>query len=155
MAIGKALPYDQFGGLLVRAANPQWDDPQAGAYMFALATSSYAPAFAHTTAADLGVAVITTGDGAPIAATNRTVQDVLGKAYIRSNPANFGTTVTITAKYLLCLMPVTSNTYTTTAKLCWYVDLDDTSTNASLVVTASSFEVSQSTNGWISIARGV
>lgn len=151
MAVGTVTKYNGFEKQIGADANRQWDDATAGNIMFCLAGSAYTPAATHSTTADLA-GVITTGDGAPIAATALAIDNTTtaGSTYYDSADANFGTTVTITAKYLIAVMPVTAGTFdAATSKLLFYVDLNTASGSATVSSTASDFLVYAPANGWI------
>lgn len=152
MAIGTVTKYNQWEDVTGGDASRQWDDATAGSVMFVLAKATYTPAATHTTVANIGtsdVDYIETGDGAPIAATTLDIDatTTAGTAYYDSDAANFGASVTVTAKYLIAVQPVTANTFASTAKLLWYVDLD--SGGGSVSSTASTFSVDAATNGWV------
>lgn len=154
MAFGTITKFNQFESILIGDAGRQWDDATAGSCMFVLAKNTYTPDATHTTLANVGVAdtdYITTGDGLPINLTNPVIDDTTtaGSTYLDSDPANFGVSVTITAKYLMCVQPVVAGTSTTTDKLLWYVDLDDASGTASLAAIASDFVINAPINGWV------
>jgi hypothetical protein len=152
MAIGTVTKYNQFLDVIMGTDNRQWDDVSAGSGMFVLVTNGYTPAATHTTAADLGVNVITSGDGAPINVASAAVNNSTGTTWLTSANASFGSPVTIIAKYLICVQPVVAGTYASTAKLLWYLDLDTTSSSTSVSSTNSEFSVNVSANGWVSIA---
>ena len=149
MSLGTVQKYNQFPDLVLRSANRQWDDPAAGSAMFILATSTYTPSPAHSTAADLGANVITTGNGSPINVATPVQTLLANVTWFSSGGANFGNPVTITAKYLVCVQPVVAGNYAATAKLLWYVDLS--SGGGSLVVSAGSFNILPPVNGWVDI----
>ena len=151
MAVGSVTKYTQIFDLMLGDAFRQWDNATAGNIMFGLVTNGYTPSAAHTTAGDLSTNIITVGDGLPIAATSLAVNVNAGVTWMTSADAAFGNPVSITAKYLVCMQPVTAGTYASTAKLLWYVDLDNSSGSASITSTASEFTVHVPTNGWISI----
>jgi len=153
MAISAVTTYNQFEGLMLSTANRQWDDPTAGNIMYILASATYTPSVSDTTAAAIGANVIASGDGAPIAAASLAVDATTtpGSALLKSADAAFGAAVTITAKYLVAVQPVTPGTYASTAKLLWYVDLDDTSTASTVSSTTSTFSINQPAAGWVSI----
>lgn len=151
MAIGTVTKYNQFEKQIAADANRQWDDATAGNIMFCLASNAYTPAAAHTTTADV-TGLITAGDGAPIAATGLAIDNTTtaGSTYFDSDDVSFGTNVTIKAKYLICVQPVTANTFdASTSKLLFYVDLDTTSTSTTVSSVASDFVIYAPTNGWI------
>jgi len=148
MAVGTVTKYNQCDKQLFATANRQWDDSTAGNIMFCLCTSSYTPVATHTTTTDLA-GTITSGDGAPIAATGLAIDNTTtaGTTYYDSADANFGATVTITAKYLIAVQPVSANTFSaTTSKLLWYINLD--TGGGSIASVASDFVIIAPTNGW-------
>jgi hypothetical protein len=149
MAVGAVTKYTHLWDVLLGEANRQWDDATTGNIMFGLVTNGYTPSAAHTTAGDLSTNIITTGDGVPVNAASTAVNVSAGYTWITSGDAVFGDPVSITAKYLVCMQPVVAGTYASTAKLLWYVDLDDTSGSTSITSTASEFTVHTPTNGWI------
>jgi len=154
MAIGAVTKYNQMESVLLASANRQWDDATAGSSMFVLAKNTYTFDATDTTVADLGTAGvdwINSGDGAPINLTTPTIDaaTTAGSTYLDSDSANFGTTVTITAKFLICVQPVSAGTVASTSKLLWCIDLDDSSGTASKSSSASDFVINTPTNGWI------
>jgi hypothetical protein len=151
MAVGTVTKYNQFLDVIMGTADRQWDDGTAGSCMFVLVTSGYTPVATHTTAADLGANVITSGNGAPINVPSPAVNNTSGVTWLNSSNAAFGNPVTITAKYLVCIQPVTAATYATTAKLLWYVDLNTAGSGSSVSSTADVFTVNTPASGWISI----
>lgn len=153
MAIGQVTKYNGFQKNLMKANGRQWDDPAVGNLMFVLATEAYTPSAAHETAANIGAALITTGPGAPINLTGQSIDDTTtpGRIYFDSNPANFGSNVTISAKYLICVQPITPGTFANTAKLLWYVDLN-TLTPTSIANSINSvFRIDPPENGWLRV----
>lgn len=150
MAISSVIKFNQLESVLMSTATRQWDDATAGSCMFILADNTYTPNATHTTAASL-LGIITAGDGAPINVSAPAIDATTfpGSTFLNSGAANFGVAVTITAKYLICVQPVTAAAFLgTTDKLLWYVDLDDTSTTASKASTASDFSINPPVNGW-------
>jgi hypothetical protein len=150
MALGTVENYNQMVDVLMSDANRNWDDATAGSNMFVLVTASYTPATTHTTGADLGANVITTGDGSPINVPSPAVNQLVAATWLNSGAADFGSAVTITAKYLICVQPVTAGTYASTAKLLWYVDLN-VGAGLSLSSTAAEFRILVPANGWLDI----
>ena len=151
MAIGTVTKYNGFEKLIAADANRQWDDSTAGNIMFCLAGNGYTPAATHSTTADLAD-VITSGDGAPVAATGLAIDNTTtpGSTYFDSDDMSFGTSVTITAKYLIAVQPVTANSFdASTSKLLFYVDLDTTSSSAEVSSVSSDFVIYAPANGWI------
>ena len=151
MAIGTVTKYNGFEKQITADANRQWDDATAGNIMFCLCGNGYTPSATHSTTANL-TDLITSGDGAPIAATGLAIDNTTtaGSTYFDSADANFGSNVTITAKYLIAVMPVTAGTFdASTSKLLFYVDLDTSSSSAEVSSITSDFVIYTPTNGWI------
>lgn len=151
MAIGTVTKYNQLESVLFAESGRQWDSASAGSAMFCLAGAAYTPSATHTTTANVGAALITSGDGAPINVANPTIDPatVPGTTYYDSDPADFGSPLTVDFKYLICVQPVTPGTFSaTTSKLLWYVDMN--TVNAAAVVSAVSGQVKifPATNGW-------
>ena len=152
MAMGTVTKFNQWEDVIGGDANRQWDDSTAGNVMFYLADGAVTPGATDTTIDDIGIYgtnTITAGDGAPIAATALAITPSGGTTYYDSAAANFGASVTISAKWLIATLPVAANTPASTAKLLWFVDLDDTSGTAEVSSTASTFSIAPTTNGWI------
>lgn len=152
MALGAVTKFNQMESVLLANADRQWDDATAGSCMFVLAKDTYTVAATHTTISNVGIAdtdYIATGDGAPVAVATPTIDATTtpGTTYLDSDPANFGSTVTITAKYLLCVQPVVAGTVASTSKLLWYVDLE--TLGGSKSSTSSDFLINQPANGWL------
>ncbi|MDD2885268.1 MAG: hypothetical protein PHT48_09520 [Dechloromonas sp.] len=155
MSIGTVTPYNQAPKILLSDAGRQWDDAAAGSLFFCLADENYTPSLSHTTTNDVGAALITAGDGVAIPVTGAAIDDTTeaGSTFLQSDHADFGVDVTITAKYLICVQPVTANTFSaTTSNLLWYVDLDDATTSAT-VSSNPDFAILQPVNGWIKLAK--
>lgn len=132
MSVGQVQLYNQAFSLLAADANTQWDAAASTSFTFILAASTYTPADTHTTVANLGVADtdwIQTGDGAPIVVPTRSITSVSGATRFLAGNANFGSSVTVTAKYLVCIEGDT--TVTSTDNLLWYQDLSQEGGSAS------------------------
>jgi len=150
MALGTVTKYNSLEKTVFDTANRQWNDATAGNIMFCLCGNGYTPAATHDTTTSLAD-LITAGDGAPIAATTLAINNTTtpGTTYYDSDDANFGAAVTITAKYLIAVQPVTAGTFSaTTSKLLFYVDLDTTNGTAEVSSIASDFVVYAPANGW-------
>lgn len=150
MAVGNVTKYNTLDSLF-DTANMQWNDATAGNIMFCLVTSSYTPVATHSTTSNLGANIIIAGDGAPVAATSVVLDSATtpGRTYFDTANVAFGNPVTITAKYLVAVQPVTPGTFSaTTSKLLFYVDLDDTSPSSSASALASTFTVFAPATGW-------
>lgn len=152
MPVGPVTKYNQLEKQLFDTANRQWNDAATGNIMFCLVSSGYTPAATHTTTADLGANLISAGDGATrVAATGLTVDNTTtpGTTYYDSNDVTWGASVTITAKYLVCVQPDTANTFSsTTSRLLFYVDLDTTDATSVAYVSSDEFKVIAPVNGW-------
>ena len=150
MAVGTVTKYNGMEKTLFATANRQWDDSAAGNVMFCLCSNAYTPAATHTVTSSLA-GIITAGDGAPISATSLTINNtaVPGSTFFASADVDFGSVVTITAKYLICVQPVTAGTFSaTTSVLLWYLDLDTTSSSTTVSSSAASFKIIMPVNGW-------
>lgn len=106
MSVGQVQLYNHCFERLCQNADVQWDVTTAGNWCWLLAKSTYTPADTHTTVADLGVAGtdwINTGDGAPLerGTTSVAIDNATGVIQFKAGNANFGSAVTITAKYLV------------------------------------------------------
>jgi len=154
MAVGTVTKYNSLEKQISDTANRQWNDATAGNIMFMLVSAAYTPAETHSTTADVTTAsgvMITAGDGAPLAATTLAIDNTTtpGTTFFGSADANFGAAVTITAKFLVAVQPVTAGTFSaTTSKLLWYVDLNTATAGSTVTSTASDFIVYKPTNGW-------
>lgn len=144
-------------GVLLGDATKQWNDAGVGVFMFIIADNTYTPLATHTVSFDLS-GVITSGDGAPINVTGRVVDSatVPGTTALKSNNADFGSAVTITGKYIICVQPAVAGTFDgSNDKLVWYFDLDDTSPTAQITVTSDEFIYTMPSGGWVSFAKKV
>lgn len=154
MAVGKVTKYNQLESIIFSASYRAWDHADAGSVMFMLAKETYTPLATHTTVANIGTAgvhYITTGsDGEPIAAASRTLDasTTPGTTYFKSANADFGSNKTISAKYLIAILPITANVFASTAKLLWYVDLNDATTSSVVQSAASDFIVNMPSYWW-------
>jgi hypothetical protein len=148
MAAGTVEKYNNFEKYLFDTGSRQWNDATTGSNMFCLCTSAYTPADTHALTSDLA-GLITSGDGAPINVVSPVINEtaVPGFTYYDSDDADFGSAVTITAKWLVCVQPVTAGTFSaTTSRLLWRVDLN---TSGSFISTAGLYKIFAPTNGWI------
>ena len=151
MSLGAVVKYNNLETNLFETSGRQWDDPVTGNLMFCLARATYTPNATHATTADVGSNLITSGDGSPINVPSPSVNGTTtpGTTYYNSGSANFGSAVTIQAKYLICVQPVTAGTFNaSTSKLLWYIDLNNTSSGSEASSTASDFSIVPQTNGW-------
>ena len=131
MAVGQVQLYNHCFERICQDADVQFDVTTTGNWCWLLATSSYTPADTHTTVADLGANYITAGDGAPLerGVTSVAIDNATGVTQFKAGNANFGSTVTITAKYLI-LAQANSASVTGTDLIVFYQDLDDTGGSA-------------------------
>ena len=107
MTVGAVQLYNGTNAFLLQNANHAWDLANSGSgYMFLLARNTYTPADAHATVSQIGTAGvdwINTGDGSALAVPTRSVVASAGAAQLQAGDANFGASVTISAKYLVCV----------------------------------------------------
>jgi len=154
MAVGKVTKYNQFESILFGTSYRQWDDATTGSVMWLLAKETYTPSLTHTTVANIGTAgvdYITIGsDGEPMAIAGRTIDATTtpGTTYFKSSDANFGAAVSIVAKYLIAIHPVSANVFASTAKLLFYIDLDTSTTSSVVQSSSSAFVVNQPDYWW-------
>ena len=138
MAVGQVQLYNQAFSTICASANTQWDT--ASGFAFVLAKSTYTPLDTHTTLANVGtgdVDYIVTGDGAAILVPSLAIVNSSGNTQFNAGNANFGASVTITAKYLLCVEG--DATLAGTDKLIFWQNLD--TSGGSAVSSASDFVV--------------
>ena len=106
----------------------------------ALLGAGYTPSAAHSTWADVSTQEITDGDYAEKALTGQSVTGGSGTVTVDSGDVSFGSTVTITAKYVV-FVKGTAGSLTGTDKLVGYCDLDNTSTSTTVSSTSGAFSV--------------
>lgn len=149
MSVGQVQLYNQCFSIIADSANTQWDT--ASGFAFILAKSTYTPLDTHTTVADLGVADtdwIQTGDGAAILVPTLGISEVSGATRFTAGNANYGSSVTVTAKYLVCVEG--DATITSTDNLLWSQDLSQEGGSAQS--SASDFVVQAPANSiWFQI----
>ena len=131
MAVGQVQLYDGCFDQICGNGNDQWDLTTTGNWCWLLATSSYTPSDTHSTVADLGANYITSGDGAPLerGSTSVAINNASGVTQFTAGNANFGSTVTITAKYLV-LCNGNSASINSSDPIVFYQDLEDTGGSA-------------------------
>jgi len=122
MAISSAILFDSALDVLFTAGGTWWDDATR-ASAFVLVKDSLSISGTLSTYGDIAGHEVTDPDYAPIPCANRTVTRQSGVLYFSSDAADFGSTVTITAKYLVCLYGDSAN-LSGTDPLLWYVDLN-------------------------------
>lgn len=151
MAIGAATPYNLGIKRLFENATPDWDDG-ASNFTWALLDNAYIPALTHSVWSDVSANVCTSADYAPKAVSTRVTTESSGNVYLDSDDADFGATVTISARYLVCLQTATAATAASTDKLVFYIDLNSGG-SVNVSSSASAFVIQAPTNGWLRIAR--
>lgn len=122
MTVGVVQLYNQWGDILNGTANNQWDSGTATHFAFLLAKSSYTPSDTHATVADLGTAGtnwINAGDGAPIQIPSRDITQSSGATRYVAGNANFGSAVTVSAKYLIAVAGDSSSIQSTDRLIFW------------------------------------
>ena len=127
MSVGQVQAYDHMMERLSQNADVQWDVTTTGNWAWLLVKDTYTPADTHTTVANLGVAGtdwINTGDGAPLerGSTSVAIDNNVGVIEFKAGNANFGSSVTIVAKYLV-LAQADSTGVLSTDLILFYQDL--------------------------------
>jgi len=154
MTVGATQLFDAaFDAVLSANAGTQWDDATLDSFAFILVKSTHTPLDTDTTVADLGVAGtdwIETGDGAPIESTTRVVTQTGADTFYDSADANYGASVTVTAKYLVCIKG-DKDLVLSTDKLIFWIDME--TGGGSVSSTNSTFNLQAPTNGWFKTAQ--
>ena len=163
MAVQATHMYDGAYELMMDSGseNSPVEDDAAGTYMWCLVPQAYTADDAHTTTSDLTGLVIT-GDYVPRGATHLSVIKTPGNAnesYFQAGTSaggagvvQFGPNVTITAKYLVLVRPVTINVFdAATSQLIFYVDL--TGGASDLVSSNGDFTINMHADGWYSFSQ--
>lgn len=151
MAIGPAVVYDQGIKRFLDNATPDWDNGSAH-FTWALLDNSYTPSNAHSLWSDVSANQCASADYSPKAVTTRTLTTSGGNTYADSDDANFGTTVTIAARYLVCVQTAAAATLAAGDKLMFYIDLNEGG-SVNVSSSASTFNIQGPVNGWLRIAR--
>lgn len=136
------------------------DNNTTGEFHWVLATAAYTPADTHTTTNDLTICA--DGDYGELAVTDvdftKTPGD-LWETYFQAGAnasattVSFGSSVTISAEYLILVRNVTAPTFSaTTSKLIFYVDLNATN-QGNLSSTNGAFTITMPTNGWFKVSQ--
>lgn len=107
--------------------------------------SGYTPAATHSTWADLSAQHVTGTNYAPVALTGKTSTRTGGTILWDCDDINFGSNVTVTAKYVAIVKRV-GGSLTGTDQVIGYCDLDNASGSATVSSTNSTFQVN-TTNG--------
>lgn len=151
MAVGAVQVYNAGLAKLLNDAEAQWDS--SSTFQFALALTGYTPADTHTTWADVSTYVCADGDYGAQLVTTRAVGDSGNPVYATSDDAVFGPSVSISARYLICLQTASAveGTIAGTDKLVFYQDLNTGGGNIASI--NSNFTVNMPTNGWMSFGQ--
>lgn len=107
--------------------------------------AGYTPSATHSTWADTSTQHVTGTNYAPIVVTGKTSARSGGTILWDCDDVNFGSNVTVTAKYV-AFVKRAGGALTSTDQLIGYGDLDTTNTSATVSSTNSTFQVS-TTNG--------
>lgn len=135
---------------LMLSTGTQWD---AGPFAFALLSSAYTQDDADTEWGDVSANEITDTDYAQVAASSLSLVQSGNKVQLSSGNASFGTSVTIEAKFLVCVAG-TAGALNSTDKIIYTVDLDTTTSGSTIAVTGGPFIIRQSqTTGWFEIGQ--
>lgn len=150
MATGTTQLHNQAINHLTDTAGKQWNDGTSD-FAFILLTDGYTPADADLTYGDISGNECADADYAQQAASTRQITRSGGTTYFDSDPANFGTNVTIAARYLVCVAG-TAGSLNSGDVVLFRVDLNDGGTG-NVDSQNSDFRVDPDTNGWFSIAQ--
>lgn len=112
--------------------------------------SGYTPALTHTTWADMSAQHVTGTNYAPVALANKTSVRTGGTILWDCDDINFGSNVTVTAKYI-AIVKRAGGALAGTDQLIGYCDLDNTSGTATVSSTNALFQVS-TPNGLFDVA---
>lgn len=107
--------------------------------------AGYTPAATHSTWADVSAQHVTGTNYAPVALANKTSTRTAGTILWDCDDINFGSNVTVTAKYVAIVKRV-GGSLTGTDQLIGYCDLENASGSATVSSTNSTFQVN-TTNG--------
>lgn len=111
--------------------------------------SGYTPAATHSTWNDVSAQHVTGTNYAPVALANKTSVNTSGTILWDCDDIDFGSNVTVTAKYVAIVKRV-GGSLTSTDQLIGYCDLDNASGTATVSSTNSVFKVN-TTNGLFSV----
>lgn len=102
--------------------------------------SGYTPAATHVTWSEVSAQHVTGTNYAPVALSNKTSARSGGTILWDCDDINFGSSVTVTAKYI-AIVKRAGGSLTGTDQLLGYCDLDNTSGSATVSSTNSTFQV--------------
>ena len=123
-------------------------------FKWVLVDNDYTPDVAHTTGADIGTDAITAGDGAPISATSVVMTTIGTGGYFQTADVSIGPDVaggTIIYRYLV-LARTGGAAYSDTAELIFYIDLLDSSSDATTAA-GESVNVNMTSSGWFKMVQ--
>lgn len=111
--------------------------------------NGYTPAATHSTWADVSAQHVTGTNYAPVALTGKTSANTSGTILWDCADINFGSNVTVTAKYV-AIFKRAGGALTSTDQYIGYCDLENASGTATVSSTNSTFQVN-TTNGLFSV----
>ena len=135
MAAGSWTFYNDFKEHLAKADV----DMNGDTFKAVLCTSGYTPSAAHSTLSDL-TNLCADSDYSPFTLTNNTVSETGGTVTFDTDDLNYGSSVSITAKYAV----IYDDTHASDALMC-YVDLD--TGGGSVSSTNSTFQITINASG--------
>lgn len=132
--------------MMAVANNAQWDDP-AVPFAFILLDVSWTPSDADNSYGSLSVHECASPDYAPKAVTGRTIAGTGHNCFADSADAIFGSLVTISARYLVCVQGDPAALVAGDAAIFW-VDLDTTAGALNKSSAADNFALQAPASGW-------
>lgn len=149
MAVDAARMHDgAIQYLLQNSAGKRWDD-SAATFAFILVTNAYTPSNAHSTYSQLSANECADSGYVRQAVASRALSTTGAYTYLQAAAANFGSNVTLAARYLVCIAG-TAGSLQTTDRIIFRQDLNQGG-SANVSSSNSNFSVSQPTSGWLSI----
>ena len=148
MALGQAQIHDEALAHLLSSTGAQWDDGTAN-FAFILLDNAYTPSDVHNDYQDVSANECTDVDYAAIACGTRAFVQSGADTYLDSADADYGSAVTIAARYLMCIQGNYAS-LGATDKIIFRVDLDDGG-SANVSSTSSTFKITAPTNGWLKL----
>jgi hypothetical protein len=144
MAAGDVTFYNT--GIKAAIVDGDWS---ADDHRLALATASYTPALTHDTWSDVSANECADGDYAQQDMTGETDNESSGTTTLDAADVSFGASVTITAKYAICIMG-TVGAGAGGDSLVFYVDLNDG--GGSVSSSSGPFDVNWNASGIATVA---
>lgn len=151
MAVAELQLHNDALVTLFKEANAQWDD-SASDFTWALLGSGYTQSDTDTTWGDVSANEISDSDYAQQAVSGLTITNNAGEAQFDSDPADFGSNVSIEAKFLV-LVQGTATALAAGDKIIGTVDLDDSSSTATKISRNGAFKITPHANGFWRIAQ--